>query len=549
MPDTTGIMGITSLTGSADALSLLSNSATRIPGVSGANGQRQQNAGPDFTTVIDATAMSVMASAQVAPQVQAGAVTPPMVTETRNYNTVEITTRTTTTRGNDYTQATGMSTSRSHSAEERLETETAFDRGLNAALSDAGAQMQEEAAEQLDVPEEQIAFVMQQAGLNPLDLLGEEGLTQLVTEVAGVDETALLTDGELYGELQALIETADTLKGEIAEDFQLTLEGLEEAIAQVADETVQTLQTTQTVQTAQPAAETAEAVNTEERVFSFAEHAGDDAELLNPATVRKADGTERHADAEGETEADVMLKDGIGKNQAAQQTQQGAQDGQQMSQQGNRNTGAQTQTAGNAGSDMTQNANAAVNMAEGFLNAVNDAVTATQTVYGAGAPVATEAENVLRQVLEQMRTQVRPGVTELDMQLHPQSLGRVNVNLQAMDGGEMIARFTAQNETVRAALASQMPQLLQRFEEQGIKVNEVQVMVAEHGFNEQRDRNMSREDQRNEQQTGIERAGRMRRISLDLANMTADDIASLDDDQRVEAEMLAAEGTTVNYRA
>lgn len=546
MPDTTGIMGITSLTGSADALSLLSNSATRIPGVSGGNGLRQPGTGPDFTTVIDATAMSVMASAQIAPQVQAGAATPPMVTETRSYNTVEITTRTTTTRGNDYTQATGMSGPRSHRAEERLETETAFDRGLNAALSDAGAQMQEEAAEQLDVPEEQITFALQQTGLNPLDLLSEEGLTQLVTEVAGVDETALLTDGELYGELQALIETADTLKGEIAEDFGLTLEGLEEAIAQVADETPQTVQTAQTTL---PVAEIPEAENAEEGVFAFAEHAGDDAELLNPATLRKTDGTERHADAEGETEADVMLKDGIGKNQAAQQTQGGTQDGQQMSQQGNRNTGAQTQTAGNAGSDMTQNANAAVNMAEGFLNAVNEAVTATQTVYGAGAPVASEAENVLRQVLEQMRTQVRPGVTELDMQLHPQSLGRVNVNLQAMDGGEMIARFTAQNETVRAALASQMPQLLQRFEEQGIKVNEVQVMVAEHGFNEQRDRNMSREDQRNEQQAGIERAGRMRRISLDLANMTADDIASLDDDTRVEAEMLAAEGTTVNYRA
>lgn len=536
MPDTTGILGITSLTGSADALSLLSNSATRMPGV---NGQRQQNAGPDFTTVIDATAMSVMASAQIAPQVQAGAVTPPMVTETRTYNTVEITTRTTTARGNDYTQATGMGASRSHRAEERLETETAFDRGLNAALSDAGAQMQEEAANQLDVPEEQITFALQQTGLNPLDLLGEEGLTQLVTEVAGVDETALLTDGELYGELQALIETADTLKGGIAEDFGLTIEGLEEAIVQVADETLQTVQEV-------PFGETAGTENTEEGVFAFAEHAGDDAPLLNPATVRKTEGTEQAA--EGETEADVMLKDGIGKNQA-QQAQQGAQNGQQTSQQGNGNAGTQTQTTAGTGSDMTQNANAAVQMTEGFLNAVNNAVNATQTVYGAGAPVATEAENVLRQVLEQMRTQVRPGVTELDMQLHPQSLGRVNVNLQAMDGGEMIARFTAQNETVRAALASQLPQLLQRFEEQGIKVNEVQVMVAEHGFNEQRDRSMSREDQRNEQQAGIERAGRMRRISLDIANMTAEEIASLDDDERVEAEMLAAEGTTVNYRA
>ena len=61
-----------------------------------------------------------------------------------------------------------------------------------------------------------------------------------------------------------------------------------------------------------------------------------------------------------------------------------------------------------------------MNTAQNFVDAVNNAVNQTQTVYGAGTAAPTEAENVLRQVLDQMRTTVREGMTEIDMHLHPQ---------------------------------------------------------------------------------------------------------------------------------
>ena len=536
MPDTTGIMGITSLTGASDALGMLSTAARRT-GVLNGNGtnNRPLNAnGQDFSTVIDTTAMSVMASAQLAPQVQAGMAAAPMVTETRSYNTVEITTRSTSARGNDYTQPTAMGeTRRTSDAEGTLKTDSSFDGRLDAALSDAGAQMQEETAEQLNVTDEQVALAMQNAGLNPVDLLTEEGLTDLVMEVTGEDQTALLTDEELYSKIQMLFEEAEALKTTIADEFELTLEGIEDAIAITAED----------------ARQTQDAVRfegTPENIFAFAEHAGDETVLLQNTRAQ-----ERPEQAEQEAPEETLVTTRSERAVTAEEAPQTQQQtgGNANNESANTGSNSAARQTVQVTEDHTAAQQSAVNTAQNFVDAVNNAVNQTQTVYGAGTAAPTEAENVLRQVLDQMRTTVREGMTEIEMQLHPQSLGRVNVNLQALDGGEMVARFTAQNEAVREALASQMPQLLQRFEEQGIKVNEVQVALAQDGFNQSRDNEMRREDQQNEQQAGIERAGRMRRVQMDLASMTAEDIANLDEDERVEAEMMAAEGTTVNYRA
>ena len=64
----------------------------------------------------------------------------------------------------------------------------------------------------------------------------------------------------------------------------------------------------------------------------------------------------------------------------------------------------------------------------------------------------------------------------------PASLGSVNVQIAAKDG-VITAQFTAQNETVKAAIESQLVQLRTQFEEQGIKVDAVEVTVANYRWN------------------------------------------------------------------
>ena len=119
------------------------------------------------------------------------------------------------------------------------------------------------------------------------------------------------------------------------------------------------------------------------------------------------------------------------------------------------------------------------------------------------------------------------------MQLHPASLGTVNVQVAAKDG-ILTAHFTTQNEAVRAVIETQLIQLKAQFEEQGIKVDAVEVTVANHAYGEQ----YSEQNENTEQEQG--KAGKKaRRINLE----------EMEDSERIAVEMMQLNGNTVDYMA
>lgn len=522
MPDTSN-MSIMAIANGRDAMSILSNNASAI----NSRTQNTNRNGEDFSAVIDQTAMSIMAGAATLPTTMSGQFAQPVISDNRTYTAVETSARSAAPRGNDYTQQTQMGEgTRTDTGRLEAHTESDFSQGLQTAVDTAGEQMTGEAAERLDITPEELAEAMDFVGLTPEDLLTEDGLTDLVMAVSGEDHAALLTDGELYGDWQALVETAEDLKVQLAEDFGMTIGELDETIAamqemSVSGETVAAVTEEVPDEMIEMQQTAPLQIAPEEAPRAHAEKAAEETDEANPYNTRLTPAQEE-----------------VARPVQAQQTgnETGAQTRQQQQ-------SAQTQVNPAAAAETIAQAQST---AEGFLNSVNEALAGTTPYTTTQTP---DAQDVLRQVLDYMRSTVREGMTELEMQLNPQSLGRVHVTLQAMDGGEMVARFAAQNDQVREALANQMPELLQRFQEQGIKVNEVEVTVAQHGYDQQRQDTEAREDRQREQEAAIGRMGRMNRVRIDLASMSAEDIASLDEGERIEAEMMAAEGNTVNYKA
>ena len=129
------------------------------------------------------------------------------------------------------------------------------------------------------------------------------------------------------------------------------------------------------------------------------------------------------------------------------------------------------------------------------------------------------------------------------MQLHPASLGTVHVQLAAKDG-VITAQFAAQNETVKAVLETQLIQLKEQFEEQGIKVEAVEVTVANHAYGQQFG---SEQEAANQENEGAKKNAR--RINLNLDEMAEEGLEELDDSERIAVEMMQANGSTVDYMA
>lgn len=150
---------------------------------------------------------------------------------------------------------------------------------------------------------------------------------------------------------------------------------------------------------------------------------------------------------------------------------------------------------------------------------------------------ASETESIMRQLMDHMRIQLTPESTELDMQLHPESLGSLQIRISAKEG-IMTAQFTTASETVKSVLESQMIQLQQQFDQQNIKVEAIEVTVQTHQFE-------SALEQGKEHQTEDNNNKKSRTRKIDLTRL--EETGEVEAEDRILAEMMEANGNSVDY--
>lgn len=91
--------------------------------------------------------------------------------------------------------------------------------------------------------------------------------------------------------------------------------------------------------------------------------------------------------------------------------------------------------------------------------------------------------DIVNQVSEQIRSTVDATTTTLEMQLNPESLGKVLLTISSKEG-VMTANFQVQSEEARQALESQMFQLRETLEAKNLKVESVDVQISDFSFNQ-----------------------------------------------------------------
>ena len=123
-----------------------------------------------------------------------------------------------------------------------------------------------------------------------------------------------------------------------------------------------------------------------------------------------------------------------------------------------------------------------------------------------------QTTDILDQVVSQIRLRVVADTTKLEMQLHPASLGKVNVAVSAA-AGVTTAVLTVENQAAKEALESQMIILKENFQQQGLKVDAVEVTVSEFGLDQR--------EQQNEQQS--QRDSRHKEFSYDETKENSND--------------------------
>ena len=396
-------------------------------------------------------------------------------------------------------------------------------------ISEITNQIVDKIKSEFEVTDEEIEEAMEVLGLTIADLTKPTELRNLLMELTGTtDSIELLTNVELYDSVKEVTDFASNLFTEAANDFSLSTEQLTEMInTESFEEALNEVDVSVTSNEAETEAD-AEVVSevtvdkTTDAALAF-----ENSDKANANETKPVESNNSNESEEVPIDTEKKAPDKIEKPESF--TQSSLMNDEAMNERSENRKSFNFDSSKNQ--EFTFNQTQAVT--NQTVNTVGDIVE-TVTSYTTGA----DTDNIMRQVTDYVKVHISEDVTKMEIELHPASLGTVNMQINSQNG-QITAHLTVQNELVKSVLETQMIKLQETFDEQGTKVSAIEVTVAEYSLNSQSDNNYSEE--RNGRNYGSKKKG----INLNEIGS----LDELDEEEQLEAKVMEMNGSSVNYTA
>ncbi|MBQ8923671.1 MAG: flagellar hook-length control protein FliK [Lachnospiraceae bacterium] len=346
--------------------------------------------------------------------------------------------------------------------------------------------------EKLGVSDEDIEASLTTLGLNATDLLNSENVSNVVLDIEGASEVDILIDEQLA----TLVEDINNTVAEMIQEF----EAFDIESADFSD-----------------------ALALDDKLIPSDLGAQGDVHVSLKDIVNKAD--EIIAEDEIEINED---EDEPGYSDISE-TADNINDDVKITV--NNNVQSQSSGENNAGSNSFDRAS------ESIINNLNNAINEIINEDVEGTQNFTEdvqQADILRQVVDEIKANISTDVTTLDMRLNPESLGRVQITVSTRNG-VMEAHIVAENEAAKNAIEANLATLRETFNNQDLKVEAVEVTIANYGFFEEEQQGAAEGENNNNN-------SRNNRVNSGID--TSDEGSS---DEQLETEILRAQGSSVSY--
>ena len=342
----------------------------------------------------------------------------------------------------------------------------------------------------LDMTDEELERYLAENGMCVMDLLLQNNLADFVADVAADgDSFKLITDSKLSETFSELGDELKNLVATVAQDLGISVEELNKYI--------QSIDFTD-VSNAEPADE----------VVGTIDKTADTDELLS----RRQNNPELENNGSAAEKPELMLEDKI--------TVAPGEDDESHS-----------------GTFQKSDESLSGHFLNTLIENVDNAVQAKEDFKG----YTVNSENIVRQLVDAIKVNVNSSFSEMELQLQPENLGKLNLVITSRDG-IITAQFMAENDVVKSAIENQIVMLKDNFEQQGLKVEAVEVMVQTHGF----EMGKNLEGRGDNPQDDDDRHRTSRILTLEEINAIIGDDEAADEDV-LAAEMLRASGGNVDY--
>ena len=388
--------------------------------------------------------------------------------------------------------------------------------------------------DELGVSDEDITKAMETLGLGFLDLVNRQNLSMLVQNLTGMDVGTLFSSDTF----QNIMQQVSALTEELCQNLGMTKEDLmalaETAAKMQTEETIpsetvteqpvteEALQPTESEQPAQP--ETAAKISTE---------TGTAAAVTETVDVNEEPVTDADADTEDTVQTAAVTAVAADDTAVRDETESS---GQELSEDaGEKTAGESTQGHTDIHTGITPE--------QTFRSELADAVQEVAQPY---TDSQADAIDLIRQVAQAARVTITAETTSMELQLTPEHLGKIYLNVSERDG-VIRAQIATQTQTAKEALETQLVELRQAMSQQGIKVDAVEVTVATHEFEQNLDGSMHQNAGQEEQANEAEQQKRAHR------NLNLNDPDSLSglmsEEEQLAAQIMRDNGNQIDFTA
>lgn len=343
-----------------------------------------------------------------------------------------------------------------------------------------------EIMDKLELDSEELDSMMMDLGIKLEDLTDPQAIMQLILSNSGVaDPLAVAFDEQLSNTFQALISTVNDIKSEA--NLQLTSDEIKMILEQFDND------------------------NNEALIGNY-----DPGELHLVGNAKKPD-SQTGADKEKNINIQISSNDEDIKDQSHMTVTQ--------------DNGDSSETKNpKDGSDKTDEFVA-------FLDKLDANYEKPIAAFDGNSVRFHEIREIAQQIINHIRVVIKPGQTTMELQLNPEHLGKVNLTVSSQDG-IMTAHFLVQNELAKEAVEGQLVILKETLEQQGIKVDSIEVMVGDYTFDQN---SSSKED--NQMMDKKQRTGN---------KITLEEAVAMGEEPLEEGDTMKAngiDGYTIDYTA
>lgn len=403
---------------------------------------------------------------------------------------------------------------------------------VDQAVEEFAKEVQQEVKELLGVDDAQLEAAMKELGLTYQDLMDPVNLANLVMNLTGEeDQLGLLMNADF----QELMQNVEVLSKNLLQELGMIPQEAAEVFAQLEQNAAQI---------------------TEEVPQQMQEVTDTQADVLKVQQTDDVQITEQKSQVTGLTETNAAATESVESDGNVQNVEEPVsqevrvENDQTASQQEGQQEEApeNSMTTEDDASLLQQNdtTEKSIFTEHTFQQTVQtirtDNITAAPTT-AVPHNVVFNTLDVIRQVSEFTRVMYQGDTTNMEMQLNPENLGKIYVQVTAKEG-VVTAHLAVQNEIVKEALENQTIQLRENMNQQGIKVEAVEVTIASHEF----ERNLEQNQQGSAQDEQREQASKSPRRNISMNQL--DELSGLmSEEEMLVAKIMRDNGNSVDFTA